>query len=237
MLLCNRDERRTRKPGMGPRIGSVRGVSFIAPIDGDHGGSWIGVNQFGLTLCLLNRYVDSYSEPDRSYTSRGLLLVELLDSEQAQQVGNRFGEIQLDRFQPFTLLALSSDARQISIDWTGQECEIRSTSEAFIPITSTSLRESAIAVTRRDVFEALKSEAREVSAEMLCQFHRSHVPERGAYSVCMHREDAATVSMSKVTVSRDAVEFVYHPTSPCIEAPAETVVIERRPIFSQAAAL
>ena len=46
-----------------PRIGDVRGVSFVAPIDGDHGGSWIGVNQFGLTLCLLNRYDDLNADP------------------------------------------------------------------------------------------------------------------------------------------------------------------------------
>lgn len=57
VLLCNRDERHTRKPALGPRISERNGISFIAPVDGDHGGSWIGVNQFGLTLCLLNRMV------------------------------------------------------------------------------------------------------------------------------------------------------------------------------------
>ena len=50
VLLCNRDERHTRKPAGGPRVGDVRGVSFVAPVDGDHGGSWIGTNQFGSDL-------------------------------------------------------------------------------------------------------------------------------------------------------------------------------------------
>src|SRR6185312_11981515 len=55
-LLCNRDERHTRRPAQAPTVRQNGGVRFIAPIDGEEGGSWIGVNEFGLTLCLLNRY-------------------------------------------------------------------------------------------------------------------------------------------------------------------------------------
>src|SRR5262245_12838820 len=85
ILLCNRDERRTRKPASGPRIaGGV--VRYIAPVDGDHGGSWIGVNHLGLTLCLLNRYGKWRAEPDRDYTSRGLLLTALLELEAQERV-------------------------------------------------------------------------------------------------------------------------------------------------------
>ena len=38
-LLCNRDERHTRKPGLGPMIRNPAGVRVIAPVDGDLGGS------------------------------------------------------------------------------------------------------------------------------------------------------------------------------------------------------
>ena len=119
VLLCNRDERHTRKPAGDPRIGDVRGVSFVAPIDGDHGGSWIGVNQFGLTLCLLNRYDDLSADPSRDYTSRGLLLTDLLDCRDGSQISTRVTEAGLDRFRPFTLLALSVDAPAMLVGWNG----------------------------------------------------------------------------------------------------------------------
>src|SRR3982751_1081178 len=64
-LLCNRDERHTRRPAQAPTVREDQGVQFIAPIDGDEGGSWIGVNQFGLTLCLLNRYDPQLVPADR----------------------------------------------------------------------------------------------------------------------------------------------------------------------------
>jgi uncharacterized protein with NRDE domain len=79
-LLCNRDERCARKPALPPRLQGRGEVRFIAPVDGEHGGSWIGVNQFGLSLCLLNRYQDRERETTEPMVSRGLVLLELLDS-------------------------------------------------------------------------------------------------------------------------------------------------------------
>src|SRR5687768_12141538 len=85
-LLCNRDERHTRKPARPPRVHERSDVRFIAPIDGDHGGSWIGVNQFGLSLCLLNRYQDGEQSATGSNKSRGLLLAGLMYSPSRAEV-------------------------------------------------------------------------------------------------------------------------------------------------------
>jgi Transport and Golgi organisation 2 len=228
VLLCNRDERHTRKPASGPRVSSRRGVSCVAPVDGDHGGSWIGANQFGLTLCLLNRYGDWSSDPDRDYTSRGLLLTDLLDSRHSQQVSERLTDVALDRFQPFTMLALSGDVAPILIDWNGRDCAIQLDAEARMPLTSSSLKDPNVIALRRRLFADMLAHRGRLDAELLSQFHRSHLPERGPYSVCMHRDDANTVSLSTVTVTPDSVKFIYHPNSPCLEAAAEKVVIERR---------
>ena len=55
--------------------------------------------------------------------------------------------------------------------------------------------------------------------DWLQRLHRSHGPERGPYSVCMHREDAATVSYTEITVSRKAATLRYTPGAPCCTAP------------------
>lgn len=56
-LLCSRDEKHTRQ--MAPAARRPRAawspVHRAAETAGG-GGTWIGVNQFGLSLCLLNRY-------------------------------------------------------------------------------------------------------------------------------------------------------------------------------------
>lgn len=247
VLLSNRDERHTRKPASGPRVGNSRGVSFVAPVDGDYGGSWIGANQFGLTLCLLNRYVDhrgarlgtadESADPDRDYASRGLLLSDLLDCRHCEDASERLNDIDLSRFRPFTLLALSSDHTPILIDWNGAERSIEIDAEARMPLTSSSFQGPNVTTVRRNVFAEMVSQRGRVDTALLHQFHRSHLHERGPYSVCMHRDDAATVSLSIVTVTKDAVEFVYHPNSPCLKAVEEKVHINRTAVRSQAAAL
>jgi len=41
-LFCNGDGRRARKGAAPPVTQEARGVRFLAPLDGDHGGTWLG---------------------------------------------------------------------------------------------------------------------------------------------------------------------------------------------------
>jgi nitrite reductase/ring-hydroxylating ferredoxin subunit len=43
----------------------------------------------------------------------------------------------------------------------------------------------------------------------------SHEPERGALSICMHREAAATVSRTIVFCDSSEARFDYHDGAPC----------------------
>ena len=89
-LFFNRDERRTRKPAIPPALRQKGPSRFIAPLDGNFGGTWIGVNEHGLTLCLLNGHAgDDVAAPTADYTSRGLLLTSLIDSRSTAQLARR----------------------------------------------------------------------------------------------------------------------------------------------------
>jgi hypothetical protein len=223
ILAFNRDERRTRKPAKGPSLAELRGVEYIAPSDGDYGGSWIGVNKFGLTLCLLNRYEATIEMSAKEFTSRGLLLTDLLDCAHTQQVERRISKVHLRTFRPFTMLALGiHDAARV-FEWTGLAFRVLASADSMSPLISSSYKESQIAESRRREFKRLTSEAADVDTAMLHRFHRSHKPERGPLSVCMHRDDAATVSMSVITVKLKAIEFSYLAGSPCEAGAAETL--------------
>jgi hypothetical protein len=230
--LFNRDELRTRKPALSPRLDQRNGVAFIAPLDGDYGGSWIAVNQFGITLCLLNRFDDSSGGMIRDYTSRGLLLNELIDCSSLKMLTERVDDAKCSRFRPFTLVALLTGQPAVAIEWTGSEIITKSHAENLMPITSSSLRERNVVLERKGQFQEMVLERSVVDDELLFEFHRSHLPERGPASVCMHRTDARTVSMSTVSVTQKGVEFVYHPNSPCKPATADRLQLERRSFVS-----
>src|SRR5262249_9603911 len=217
-LLCNRDELHTRKPALPPRVRERSDVRFIAPIDGDHGGSWIGVNEFGLSLCLLNRYQDGKRSTTRSKKSRGLLLASLMGAPSRAEVLDSVLAKDLSRFQGFTLVALEPQKKALLVHWTGHECVSDFDGDGAMPLTSSSYDPVGAAVSRQHCFERLVSGPRK-SAELLFKFHASHDPVRGPYSTCMHRDGAKTVSFSWIRVAAGTIEFCYHPVSPCLLLP------------------
>jgi len=225
-LMCNRDESLSRRPALAPAVRESAGVRFIAPEDGDHGGSWIAVNQISLSLCLLNRYGGSIVA-GTDHTSRGLLLLDLVECLSAAEVLRRVIERDLAQFQPFTLLALEPDSDALVIEWTGSSCLIRQETEWVMLLSSSSYKTHSVLEARRACFERLKADE-SIDVDTLFRFHANHSPRRSAYSACMHREDARTVSFSWIKATRDAVEFRYHPDSPCTADPANLSIREIR---------
>jgi len=53
------------------------------------------------------------------------------------------------------------------------------------------------------------------SLDWLRRLHRSHLPQAGPFSTCMHRADAATVSYAEVAVSSRHATMRYHAGTPC----------------------
>jgi hypothetical protein len=122
-LLCNRDEKKTRAPASGPRLALCDGVQYVAPVDGEAGGAWIGSNAFGVSVCLLNGVSLSGDEgritPGRRHTSRGLLLPKLMAGESVEEVCDRVWRSDLDAFAPFTLAVIEPDRNAAVVEWTG----------------------------------------------------------------------------------------------------------------------
>jgi hypothetical protein len=83
-----------------------------------------------------------------------------------------------------------------------------------------------VAANRRALFAALDL----VTPEALFALHRSHRPERGRQSICMHREEAETQSLSEVSVTAGAVRLTHIPDAPCRGTALPTLVLARRPV-------
>ena len=196
-LFCNRDELRTRPVAWAPRVRTRHGVRFSAPIDGASGGTWLGVNAFGLTLALLNRQGKT---PADGALSRGWLVLDLLDSATAEEVRTRLAKLPRHAFPPWTLAVLSRHEPAQVMQWDGQEYWEELAVDGT-PLTSSSYAAAEVMAARQQQFLTLQAAAATEPCALLEQFHRSHTPAPSAFSVCMHRANAHTVSYSRIRVN------------------------------------
>lgn len=229
-FLCfNRDERRTRAPGAPPSLHRADGLRFAAPIDGDFGGTWIGVNEAGLSVSLLNRYEDSPVDPAGGTVSRGLLVKALLTSSSLDELARRVAGDDLGRYQPFTLCAAAPGLPLAIYDWTGERLLAAAHEAPGMVRTSSGRDQREAELIRGQVWKTLATTRTAIEAGTLTEFHRSHRPEKGPFSVCMHREEARTQSLCTVAVSDLGIELGYFAGPPCESPPFSSVRLERHP--------
>jgi hypothetical protein len=226
-LLFNRDERHARGFAEQPRIHDRDRVRFLAPIDTDGGGTWIATNEYGLTLCLLNAYLAAGPRRRTAAESRGTIPIELASSHSLEEVTERIDRTDLVRFAPFRLLALEPDRAAWLFEWSGSTVTVDPNADRRMPLTSSSFESGAVAASRQAVFRNHTSERKALSRDVLEYFHSGHNPAPSAFSVCMHRPDARTVSFSRVTVCLSGVKLDYSADSPCRRKPPTTVCLRR----------
>lgn len=230
-LLVNRDELRSRLHAEPPRRfaypeGERGGITLLAPVDGDAGGTWVSVNDAGLAICLLNRY------PSREgvFASRGLLVRELAVYTAVDEVVSRLQDKAREGlvYRPFTLLVLTPDSAPAILLWDG-ELLARADLPDVPVLTSSSRLPVEVGPVRRRLWEQMfgqKGDA--LGLDDILAFHTSHDPERGARSPCMHREDARTVSLTHVRVTASSVAMAYADGPPCQAELGQPLTLIRR---------
>lgn len=227
-LLCNRDEKLTRKSALEPRLAVRNGTRFLAPVDGDFGGTWIATNEFGVSVCLLNGANLTGSEihavaPGRS---RGSLPLDLIPEPSVAAICNRLEESDLSAFAPFTLAALEPGNPAAVLEWDGSKRTLLFEEADRFMLTSSSFDSEEVRRSRQEEYRHVHAD------EGLFAFHRSHAPARSAYSTCMHRADAETVSFSWIRVSELLATFYYTPAAPCQQVAGVSKKLRRRPVLS-----
>ena len=225
-LAMNRDERRSRAPGEPPARRILGRVPVLTPRDSEAGGSWLTVNARGLTLALLNRYEDTPHDGGGS-VSRGLLVLELAPLPDTAAVAAALGAQDLKRYRPFTLVAVDPGPRAELFEWNGRELARAAGQVAGLLAASSGTDQPGAVAARRAVFAAAAEQQGGLTPELLAELHRSHLPARGALSICMHRDDAVTVSSTLVIVSPAEVRLRQVEGSPCEGGPVSELSMPR----------
>ena len=235
-LFFNRDELFTRTGAIPPKIQNIDDMRYIAPTDPDGGGTWIGTNATGLTAALLNFYPDvdsrvrsSLIEPRPDLVSRGEIVRNAMAHRTIEEIVSMLESYVLSRFNPFTLLCITPASGPVLMRWFK---EFSIDTSPSMPASSSSFRTKPVIENRVSAFDAINNRIGDQirldeRSALHAEYHRSHSPERGPFSVCMHRVDAQTQSYTHVSVDVDQIRYSYVPGSPCVTEPLPELSIIR----------
>ncbi|WP_414660206.1 NRDE family protein [Horticoccus sp. 23ND18S-11] len=202
----------TRAPETPPGLARTAGVSFVAPRDGEHGGTWLLANEFGLTICLLNDYGSAWHPSAAGARfSRGHVVVACAGANAHASVYAIVDRQPLRRTPAFHLVALSPEEGLLVLHWDGTTLARRTRSVRWPILSSSSYATAAIIAKRTACFGAMMRSPRAPAVEELASFHRQHERDGGAHSVLMRRPDAATRSITHVSVRAGVIGLSYAP--------------------------
>lgn len=221
-LAMNRDEQLTRAAGLPPAQTILRGCRVLAPSE-PGGGTWIAVNDCGVTFALINWYAIPARAPGQA-VSRGQVVRTAGSAPTPAAAEAALAQLPLTQINPFRLIGVFPAIREV-IEWRWDLQQLvrqpqRWRERQWI---SSGVDEPAARRSRGRAFRQAWRQKTAGSLPWLRRLHRSHAPHAGPFSTCMHRADAATVSYTEVLVSSSQVWMRYHAGRPCAN-PAERPV-------------
>ena len=205
---------------MPPRVHPAGNLSAMYPSE-TGGGTWIGVNAFGISLVLINWYSVSKRVATGAVT-RGQVVTSVLPASSSEAVGRLLNELPLHRMHPFRLIGVFPSVRRVA-EWQWNQDQMERLDHAWKTSAwfSSGFDEPGVQVMRGETFRSALQQQTAGTLEWLRRLHRSHSPERSAYSICMHRNDAKTVSYTEVLATRTTATMRYLPSCPCARSNIE----------------
>jgi hypothetical protein len=214
LLGMNRDESRFRPIALPPQVHGGAGEFSVYPSE-PGGGTWIGMNNSGLCLALINWHAVPTC-PVRRIVSRGIVVKELIQSRTTDLLCGLLRELPLERMPAFRLIAFSLRESVVrEFRWDRNRVNAVSHRWEAKHWFSSGLDEQLVEIARAEVCRQAWSESDAGELSWLRRLHRSHLPDRGGYSICMHREEACTVSYTEVMFRDSGGAMRYHPGPLC----------------------
>jgi uncharacterized protein with NRDE domain len=116
LIASLRDEHPDRSKAGLPILTQSNQNKYIAPIDPQGGGTWVGMNDGGAAIVLLNGGFENHFKKESYARSRGQIVTELLSVNNPIESWN---DISLINMEPFTLI-LWVNNRLLQLVWDGE---------------------------------------------------------------------------------------------------------------------
>lgn len=184
------------------------------------GGTWLGINEWGVSAAILNQHTES--APNPSHRSRGLLCLDTLTHPSATQAMQWVASTQTQRYNPFNLLV--ADPRSAFVICSGtQGLVARPLSPGVHLLTNTAFfaphrqRESYAldCFVRIAPHPTSLADLLEQLRVVLSDHNAPRDPHRG---MCLHLDGYGTCSSTVLAYASDTNAYRYHfaPGPPCI---------------------
>jgi hypothetical protein len=207
-VAVNRDEAVTRATGLPPVVRRYGGLRAVMPIDPVSEGTWVGANEAGIVMTLLN-----YNAPGATAAvaprSRGVIIPSMLGLTGAREIAGAATGLAQGSFGAFRLVVVDREAwGEVLSDGAGLRVRVIDAAPDAMLFTSSGLGDHLVERPRRRLFERMISR-RGASAAVQDAFHRHGWAESPHLSVRMRRAEARTVSTTVVEVGPEGVCMSY----------------------------
>ena len=207
----NRDERKTRPGALPPRRRKTGALISLYPRE-KSGGTWVGVNEAGLVLALINWYAKPQQDAGQS---RGTVIPALLAADDLKEISAALTKLPLPQLNPFRLIAILARERKIrEWRWDGKTLTSKCFAWERRHWFSSGYDEALVNRRRKPLVRDMVE-----TPAAIRKLHRSHEPERGPFCICMHRDVAETVSFTEIAVTKKEARLHYAAGAPCTKKP------------------
>ncbi len=218
VLAANRDEHFDR-PSAAPAL--LKGdPGIIAGKDLRAGGTWLGVNEFGLLAGILNRHgngINGTPLPATVARSRGLLCMQLLQAKSVPVALNIIGSDNA-RYNPFTIVFADKDTAYVAYNDDAKILvqQLKPGLHVFSSAAEFDLN-SAKAERAREGFASLMNRLSESGNQprewlaplqnILSDHSLSDGSDNPGDAICVHRDASGTVSSSAIFLAQARAQF------------------------------
>jgi hypothetical protein len=179
-----RDENPNRPNALIPIAYNNNLIEAIYPKDPTGDGTWVGANQYGNIVVLLNGGFENHTRLTAYAKSRGIIVKDLLHSEQPVSNWERYN---LTNIEPFTLIVWQYNCLyELVWDGTAKHLQLLNHNEAHIWSSST-LYNSEAKLYRKNLFDNWMNTKPTINANTIISFFNSYVNNENGF--VMHRNN------------------------------------------------
>ncbi|RYY17330.1 MAG: hypothetical protein EOO04_25575 [Chitinophagaceae bacterium] len=207
ILTSNRDEKQIRATAEYPAVFEFDSGKILFPKDADAGGTWIAVHENGNAIVLLNGGIIKHIPKPPYRKSRGLIVLDILDSQKPFQA---FRTMSLDNIEPFTLI-ICDQGILYECRWDGENRHILKPDPREPHIwSSVTLYSPDVIAKREGWFRKWLKENNSPTQEDILLFHQFTGDGDAHNDLLMNRDgETFTVSITSLKLDRSVTRVTY----------------------------
>jgi uncharacterized protein with NRDE domain len=226
-----RDESPKRQKAILPQVYADENISFLAPKDPVAGGTWVGVNNVGNVIVLLNGGFENHEKRTFYRKSRGLIVAALLATEKPVA---EWDLIDMEDIEPFTLVVWTNN-NLFQLVWDGEERHraLLDAKQSYIWSSST-LYNVESKIKRKQLFQQWTANKPQVTIQALLNFFNTYDDAENGFMM-NRNEITKTLSYTFVELTKNEnaamgyVELLKSTCSNCV-ASVTSIILEKEPL-------